>query len=35
MLKKNTENAVANAAPLIPTISYAAKGLEEGIKIKL
>ena len=34
MLKNNTDNAVAKAAPLIPTISYEAKGLEEGIKIK-
>ena len=34
MLKKNTDNAVAKAAPLIPTISYVAKGLVEGMKIK-
>lgn len=34
VLKKNTDNNVAKAAPLMPTISYAAKGLVDGIKMK-
>ena len=34
VLKKNTDNNVANAAPFMPTISYAAKGLVDGIKMK-